>query len=331
MQYSFIIPIYNRPEEIDELLGSLLHQDFNNSFEIVIIEDGSSITCQDVVNKYNKILNVKYYFKENSGPGDSRNYGMKVAQGDYFIILDSDCLLPKGYLTAVDTFLKNSYIDCFGGPDAAHDSFSDVQKAINQAMTSFITTGGVRGGSEKLGKFQPRSFNMGISKKAFLASEGFGKIHPGEDPDLSIRLWKMGFKTALIPNAYVYHKRRIDWSKFYKQVNKFGKARPILNQRFPDYTKITFWFPSLFIIGLPISILLSIMNVPYLLYLYILFYLLFFIESLFKTKSLKISILSIIASFIQFYGYGTGFIKSYFLLNVLKLHPEKAMPEMFFK
>lgn len=331
MQYSFIIPIYNRPEEIDELLGSLLHQDFNNSFEIVIIEDGSSITCQDVVNKYNKILNVKYYFKENSGPGDSRNYGMKVAQGDYFIILDSDCLLPKGYLTAVDTFLKNSYIDCFGGPDAAHDSFSDVQKAINQAMTSFITTGGVRGGSEKLGKFQPRSFNMGISKKAFLASEGFGKIHPGEDPDLSIRLWKMGFKTALIPNAYVYHKRRIDWSKFYKQVNKFGKARPILNQRFPDYTKITFWFPSLFIIGLPISILLSIMNVPYLLYLYILFYLLFFIESLFKTKSLKISILSIIASFIQFYGYGTGFIKSYFVLNVLKLHPEKAMPEMFFK
>lgn len=331
MQYSFIIPIYNRPEEIDELLGSLLHQDFNNSFEIVIIEDGSSITCQDIVNKYNKRLNVKYYFKENSGPGDSRNYGMKVAKGDYFIILDSDCLLPKGYLTAVDTFLKNSYIDCFGGPDAAHDSFSDVQKAINQAMTSFITTGGVRGGSEKLGKFQPRSFNMGISKKAFLASEGFGKIHPGEDPDLSIRLWKMGFKTALIPNAYVYHKRRIDWSKFYKQVNKFGKARPILNQRFPDYTKITFWFPSLFIIGLPISILLSIMNVPYLLYLYILFYLLFFIESLFKTKSLKISILSIIASFIQFYGYGTGFIKSYFVLNVLKLHPEKAMPEMFFK
>ena len=167
MQYSFIIPIYNRPEEIDELLGSLLHQDFNNSYEIVIIEDGSSITCQDIVNKYNKRLNVKYYFKENSGPGDSRNYGMKVAQGDYFIILDSDCLLPKGYLTAVDTFLKNSYIDCFGGPDAAHDSFSDVQKAINQAMTSFITTGGVRGGSEKLGKFQPRSFIWGFLKRLF--------------------------------------------------------------------------------------------------------------------------------------------------------------------
>ncbi|MEG1267373.1 MAG: glycosyltransferase family 2 protein, partial [Myroides sp.] len=186
MYFSFIIPVYNRPDEIDELLQSLVQQTYSDDFEIVVVEDGSTVNCQDVVNKYLNQLNVSYYFKKNSGPGDSRNYGMKVAKGDYFIILDSDCIIPENYLVEVDKFLKDNYVDCFGGPDAAHDSFSDVQKAINQTMTSVLTTGGIRGASEKLGKFQPRSFNMGISKEAFEASGGFGKIHPGEDPDLSI-------------------------------------------------------------------------------------------------------------------------------------------------
>ena len=330
MYFSFIIPVYNRPDEIDELLESLVHQTYTDDFEIVVVEDGSTVNCQDVVNKYIDQLNVSYYFKKNSGPGDSRNYGMTIAKGDYFIILDSDCIIPENYLVEVDKFLTNNYVDCFGGPDAAHDSFSDVQKAINQTMTSVLTTGGIRGASEKLGKFQPRSFNMGISKEAFEASGGFGKIHPGEDPDLSIRLWKMNFKTALIPNAHVFHKRRIDWEKFYKQVNKFGKARPILNKRYPEYSKITYWFPAVFMVGFYISLLFLIAGINVFFYCYALYFLTLFIESLVKTKSLKISFLTIIATFIQFFGYGAGFLYSYFLLNIKKQDPQVAMPEMFF-
>lgn len=331
MFFSFIIPVYNRPDEIDELLASLQYQNYTNNFEVVVVEDGSSITCEHIVNKYIDVLNISYYFKLNSGPGDSRNYGMKHAKGSYFIILDSDCIIPENYLMTVDAYLKMHYVDCFGGPDAAHESFSDIQKAINQTMTSFLTTGGIRGGSEKLGKFQPRSFNMGISKEAFLASGGFGKIHPGEDPDLSIRLWKLGFKTALIPNAYVFHKRRIDWEKFYKQVHKFGKARTILNQRYPEHKKITYWFPSLFILGFFASLLLLLANIKPFMFIYVLFFVALFMESLIQTKSIKLSFLTIIASFIQFFGYGAGFLRGYFLLNVKKQPAEQAMPEMFFK
>lgn len=331
MYFSFIIPVYNRPDEINELLQTLTKQTYTSDFEVVVIEDGSTINCQSVVDEYINKLNISYYFKTNSGPGDSRNYGMRVAKGDYFIILDSDCLIPENYLVEVNTYLNNTFVDCFGGPDAAHESFSDVQKAINQTMTSVLTTGGIRGASEKLGKFQPRSFNMGISKEAFEASGGFGKIHPGEDPDLSIRLWKMNFKTALIPNAYVFHKRRINWGKFYKQVNKFGKARPILNQRHPEYSKLTYWFPAVFLVGFYISILFLIVGINVLFYCYALYFLALLIETLVKTKNLKIGFLTIIATFIQFFGYGAGFLYSYFLLNIKKQDPQVAMPEMFFK
>ena len=229
MFFSIVVPVYNRPDEIQELLESIELQQFNELFEIIIVEDGSTISCEPIVDKFKEKLNISYYLKYNSGPGDSRNFGMQLAKGDYFIIFDSDCIIPPNYLTEVSNSLKNNYVDCFGGPDSAHKSFSDLQKAINFSMTSFLTTGGIRGGSEKMTTFQPRSFNMGISKKAFEASKGFSNIHPGEDPDLSIRLWDLGFKTKLIPTAFVYHKRRIDWDKFYIQVNKFGKVRPILN------------------------------------------------------------------------------------------------------
>ena len=255
MYFSFIIPVYNRPDEIDELLDSLSKLKAEIIFEVVIIEDGSSIPCEHIVKKYNSKLSIAYYYKANSGPGDSRNYGMQNAKGDYFIILDSDCIVPENYLNQVQNSLEADYVDCFGGPDAALDSFSDIQKAINFTMTSFLTTGGIRGGSEKVTQFQPRSFNMGLSKKAFVASTGFGNIHPGEDPDLSIRLWNLGFKTKLIKEAFVYHKRRISWKKFQMQVNKFGKARPILNSWYPEQAKITFWFPSFFLIGFVFSVL----------------------------------------------------------------------------
>ena len=332
MLFSLIIPVYNRPEEVDELLESLIHSTFKEKFEIVLIEDGSTVDCKKVVDKYGDRLNLSYYYKKNSGPGDSRNFGMKMAKGDYFIIFDSDCIIPTQYLLEVDKALKQNYVDCFGGPDKALDSFSDIQKAINFAMTSFLTTGGIRGGSEKIDKFQPRSFNMGLSRKAFEASKGFGNIHPGEDPDLSIRLWNLGFETKLFPNAYVYHKRRIDWRKFSIQVNKFGKARPILNSWYPKHNKLTFFFPSIFIIGFFTSFLaMFFFNFDFLLQLYFVYFLVLFLVSSYQNKSLKIGYLSLVAVWKQFYGYGLGFIKSYYKVIILKQKPQDAFPELFFK
>jgi len=331
MYFSFIVPVYNRPDEIDELLESLTKFTSSIPFEIVIVEDGSTIPCGNIIEKYKDELTISYYFKPNSGPGDSRNYGMKVAKGDYFIILDSDCIIPQDYLTHVQMSLDAEYVDCFGGPDAALDSFSDIQKAINFTMTSFLTTGGIRGGSEKVDKFQPRSFNMGLSKIAFEASKGFGNIHPGEDPDLSIRLWNLGFKTKLIKSAFVYHKRRISWEKFQVQVNKFGKARPILNSWYPEHKKITFWFPTLFLLGFIFSVLLTFFNLPFFLALYGFYFLLLFITSLSFNKNLKIALYSLWATIIQFYGYGKGFLLSYFKISILKQKPQEAFPELFFK
>lgn len=331
MLFSLIIPVYNRPDEVEELLESLTQSDYKEDFEIVIVEDGSSIKCEEVVHQYDNRLSISYYYKENSGPGDSRNYGMRKAKGDYFIIFDSDCIIPKEYLSEVNKALKANYVDCFGGPDRALKSFSDIQKAINFAMTSFLTTGGIRGGSEKIDKFQPRSFNMGLSRKAFEASNGFGNIHPGEDPDLSIRLWELGFETKLFPDAYVYHKRRIDWDKFSIQVNKFGKARPILNSWYPQYNKLTFFFPSIFILGFVLAVLLLIFTFDILLKLYFIYFFVLFLVSSYQNKSIKIGYLSVIAVWKQFYGYGTGFIQSFVKVILLKQKPQEAFPELFFK
>lgn len=328
--YSIIIPVYNRPEEVVELLESLLLQTYQD-FEVLIVEDGSQVTCESQVASFRSKLDIKYYFKPNSGPGDSRNYGMKKANGNYYIILDSDCILPANYMESVDKALTVSYVDCFGGADASHDSFSDIQKAINFSMTSFLTTGGVRGGSEKLGKFQPRSFNMGISKRAFESTGGFGTIHPGEDPDLTFRLWKAGFQSRLIADALVYHKRRIDWDKFKTQVNKFGKVRPILDLWHPGYRKLTFWFPSLFIIGLGLAVILLLFKQIWLLTLYLIYFLLVFILSSIQNKSLMIGLQSIRAILVQFWGYGTGYLLSFWRIHYKKMKPEQAFPELFFK
>ena len=333
MFFSLIIPVYNRPDEVDELLMSLSQMEYHDVYEIVIIEDGSTIKCQEVLEKYADKLNISYYFKPNSGPGDSRNFGMEKARGNYFIIFDSDCIIPANYLIEVENALKETYVDCFGGPDKALDSFSDIQKAINFAMTSFLTTGGIRGGSEKIGKFQPRSFNMGLSRRAFEVSKGFGNIHPGEDPDLSIRLWELGFETRLIPQAYVYHKRRIDWEKFAIQVNKFGKARPILNSWYPKYSKPTFFFPTLFILGLGVSIFMYLFsqNFDFLLQLYFIYFILIFITSSIQNKNIKVGYLSMIAVWKQFWGYGTGFLVFFVKVVLLKQKPQEAFPELFFK
>ena len=328
--FSFIIPVYNRPDEIEELLESFSKLEGDHSYEIVIVEDGSDDTSETIAESFKDKLEISYYYKSNSGPGDSRNYGMQKAKGNYFIILDSDVILPSNYLTEVKQFLDNSYFDCYGGPDAAHKSFSNLQKAINFAMTSFITTGGIRGGKQQVEDFQPRSFNMGLSKKAFLASKGFGKIHPGEDPDLSLRLHKLGFKTTFIEKAFVYHKRRVSWSKFYKQVYKFGMVRPILNQWHPSSKSLVYWFPTLFSLGLFVSIIFLIFNIVLPIYLYILYFALAFVFAFISNKNLLIAFQSIVAIIIQFFGYGYGFLKSTFSLVILGKNPEEAFPQLFF-
>lgn len=350
--FSFIVPVYNRPEEIGELLESLALQTYSDAFEIVIVEDGSTISCEQVIVDFmhrhvegKDVLSVAYLKKPNSGPGSSRNYGMARAKGDYFIILDSDCILPPQYLATVEKSLLNQYVHCYGGPDAAHDSFSLVQKGINYAMTAVLTTGGIRGNrkvSDKVsgnkrttvgqkGGFQPRSFNMGISKLAFEATGGFGNIHPGEDPDLTFRIWGKGFTTRLIPEAFVYHKRRIDWHKFFVQVKKFGMVRPILNRRYPKMAKVTYWFPTLFCLGFLTAVLFWNLGIVLPMGLYALYFGLIFLDSLLKNRSLAIAILSLVAVCIQFVGYGYGFLKSTIFLNFSGKEAETLFPYLFFK
>lgn len=330
LHYSFVIPIYNRPEELRELLESMVQLSGEIPFEVVVVEDGSSLTSEKVARGFSVELNIRYFFKTNTGPGDSRNFGMRKAQGNYFLILDSDAVLPAEYLEETDAFLKSSYVDCFGGPDAAHQNFTPIQKAINYAMTSFLTTGGIRGNKKSKKNFEPRSFNMGISKKAFEATGGFGKIHPGEDPDLSIRIKKKGFETAFAERVFVYHKRRIDWNKFYVQVNKFGKTRPILTAWHPDSGKLTFWFPSVFVIGFLAAIILAFFKIYSGLILYGAYFLMIFLDASIKNKSIFIGLLSIRAVLTQFLGYGLGFLKATFYIRVLKRDPKKIFPKLFF-
>ncbi len=344
--------MYNRPEEIRELLESLAAQDYTDGFEIVIVEDGSTLPCEQVIVEFlhrhvagKDVFSVTYLKKPNSGPGSSRNYGMARAKGDYFIILDSDCILPPQYLETVEKSLGQEYVHCYGGPDAAHTSFSLVQKAINYAMTAVLTTGGIRGNRKESDKatgakgvttgqkggFQPRSFNMGLSKFVFEATGGFGNIHPGEDPDLIFRIWGKGFATKLIPEAFVYHKRRIDWGKFFVQVKKFGMVRPILNRRYPKTAKMTYWFPTLFCLGFLAALIFWNLGILLPMWLYAVYFGLIFLDSLLKNRSLAIAILSLVAVCIQFVGYGFGFLKSNIFLNFSEKKAEKLFPQLFFK
>lgn len=313
INFSIIIPVYNRPNEIDELLESLTKQDYSDDFEVLIVEDGSTDKSEHLVEKYKNQLDLKYFFKENSGAGASRNYGMSHANGNYFLILDSDVIVPKNYLTEVYKGLNTNYTNAFGGPDAAHQSFTSLQKAINYSMTSFLTTGGIRGKKNAVGKFQPRSFNFGLSQTAFSKTNGFSDLKFGEDIDLTFRLWENDFETQLLEKAFVYHKRRSTIKQFFKQTFAFGTARPKLNKRYPETAKLTYWFPSVFIIGFDISCVAAIFGYWQLFFFYGFYFTLFFLDSLFRSKNLIVAFLSIITSFTQYIGYGLGFLESKFL------------------
>ncbi len=329
MKYSIIIPIYNRPDEAHELLESLSKQSVQD-FEIIMVEDGSSHPCKHIVEMYAKQFNIQYFFKTNSGPGDSRNFGMQKAKGDYLIFFDSDCLIPEHYFKEVNAFLSQNPLDCFGGPDAAHPSFSIVQKAINYAMTARLTTGGIRGKKNTIDTYQPRSFNMGFTQEVYQKIGGFSDIHPGEDPDLSYRIMQAGFRVGLIEKAHVYHKRRIDFKKFAKQVYKFGVVRIILMKWYPKHKKLTYFLPSTFLLGNLFLMLLSIFYSFWFLIPIIVFAMISFADAFYQTKHTSIAFYAVLASFIQFFAYGYGFLKSYLLIKILKRDPRKALPEFFF-
>lgn len=329
MKYSFIIPVYNRPDEVDELLQSLTAQTFRD-FEVLVVEDGSSVPCRDVAERYSDRLDLHYYAKTNSGPGQTRNYGAERSRGEYLIILDSDCILPPDYLAAVEKELQRAPADAFGGPDRAHPSFSDIQKAINYSMTSFFTTGGIRGGKKKMDKFYPRSFNMGIRKSTYEALDGFSPMRFGEDIDFSIRLFKNGYKVCLFPSAWVYHKRRTDWHKFFRQVYNSGIARINLYKKYPDSLKLVHLLPAAFTLGVLFFLVGSLFCTWSLLPLG-LFCLLIFADSSIQNKSIKIGFLSIIASFIQLSGYGCGFLDAAWNRLVLKKEEFSAFQKTFYK
>ena len=312
--FSVIIPVYNRPDEVRDLLESLSNQT-SHDFEILLVEDGSTLPCRSVANDYSEKLDVHYYYKENEGRSIARNYGMEKASGEYFIFFDSDCVIPESYFEIVRKELERNYADCFGGPDKAHESFSDIQKAINYSMTSFLTTGGIRGGKMQLEKFTPRTFNMGFSRKVFESVGGFREMF-SEDIDMSTRIRQAGFSIRLIRPAYVYHKRRTSLKLFCRQIYIFGMSRISLYLLYPDTLKIVHLLPAAFVLG-SLAMIISSFFWPYAI-LPLLFYLLaIFGVSLFSNKNLKIAALSVITSVIQLGGYGIGFMKAFFLKILL--------------
>ena len=363
MRYSFIIPVYNRPEEVDELLNSLTRQT-NKNFEVLIVEDGSSVPCKEVVDNYADRLDICYYFKSNSGPGQTRNYGAERGHGEYLIILDSDCILPEGYLAAVESELQQQKADAFGGPDRAHDSFTNIQKAINYAMTSFFTTGGIRGGKKKMDKFYPRSFNMGVRAEVYKALGGFSKMRFGEDIDFSIRIFQGGYACRLFPEAWVWHKRRTDLKKFFKQVHNSGIARINLYKKYPESLKLVHLLPMVFTVGACCLLLAALVGwvgsvwifqmthryvyavempglmqyaavfhalswIPLLPLL--LFALLICADATVANRSLKIGVQAVGASFVQLTGYGTGFLRAWWQRCVRGKDEFSAFEKNFYK
>jgi len=310
--FSVIVPVYNRPQEVAELLESLTRQTIQD-FEVVIVEDGSTITSEKIFEQFSSKLSIQYFFKPNSGPGPSRNFGFERARGKYFVVFDSDCILPPHYFESVEIFLRNEQADAWGGPDRGMRNFTPLQQAMAFTMSSMLTTGGIRGGKQK--SFQPRSFNMGISREVFEKTGGFHFDRYAEDIELSIRIRKMGFKTVLIPEAFVYHKRRTSLNQFYQQVFNFGKGRILVGRKHPGEVKLTHWLPAFFLLGL-IAIPLLVFFLPpvgfFVLLAYVVYVLMVAVDCFIVTQSFHVTLLSIPSLFVQMVGYSAGFLKAIF-------------------
>jgi glycosyltransferase involved in cell wall biosynthesis len=316
-KYSVIVPVFNRPQEVDELLESLTHQT-RKDFEVVIIEDGSTKRSDTVIEKYSDRLRIRYFYKANSGPGPSRNFGFQHAEGDFFVVFDSDCIIPPGYFDAVERALGEDGWDAWGGPDRAHDKFTVLQRAMGYTMSSVLTTGGIRGGKKHLGWFQPRSFNMGISRHVYAETGGFKFDRFAEDIEFSIRMRDHRFKVGLIPDAFVFHKRRTDFSQFYQQVSNFGKGRALVGHKYPGEVKFTHWIPALFVLGVCGLFIMPFLFVNvFLLGLLglLLYFLAIFLDSWKVNKDLKVALYSVPSAWLQLWGYGVGFLKQWLQLR----------------
>ena len=309
-RYSIIIPVYNRPDEVNELLSSLTKQTYRD-LEIIIVEDGSTERCDKIVDQFRDLLRIQYFFKPNSGPGPSRNFGFSHARGEYLVVFDSDCIIPSEYFDVVEKSIHSHEWDAWGGPDKAHEDFTTIQRAMGYTMASVLTTGGIRGGKKRIGWFQPRSYNMGFSRKVLEATGGFKFSHFAEDIELSIRMMKNGFKVGLIPEAYVYHKRRTNFKQFFRQVFNFGKGRVLIGSLHPEEVKLAHWFPTLFLlgsIGLVLLPLFSLVLFKVGITVFLVYLLSIFLHSLKENKSLSVAILSIPSALLQLWGYGLGFL-----------------------
>lgn len=343
IRYSIIIPVFNRPDELSELLESLLHvrltpvastnPDTKQScpFEIIVVEDGSTLRSDTLCSRFESNLPLKYVYQQNQGPGAARNTGAQHATGDWLLFFDSDCLIPPGYFEHLDTRLTTESIDFFGGPDRADTSFSPVQRAIDYSMTSFFTTGGIRGSHRSVDRYYPRTFNMGVRKKAFEQTKGFSGLRFGEDLDLSMRLMSAGFRSALIEEAWVYHKRRTDFKKFFKQVYNSGMARVVLNRLHPGTLKKVHLLPSLFVCYLAAALFLTPFAGGWVWLPVAAGALLLFGDAYRKTRHLFASLLSPVAAFVQLTGYGIGLIHSFFLIHLLKRKEASAFKKTFYK
>ena len=339
MQFSIIVPIYNRPQEAEELLASLCRQTVQD-FEVLIVEDGSSIPCEDVCQRYAKQLDIHYFVKPNGGPSAARNFGAKHAKGEYLLILDSDIIAPDTYIEEIQKELTCEPADAFGGPDAAHPDFTPIQKAISYSMTSFLTTGGIRGGKKKMDKFYPRSFNLGVKREVFEALGGFdSSMRFGEDIDFSIRIFANGYRCRLFPKAWVYHKRRSTFKQFFKQVHNSGIARIHLYMKYPKTLKLVHLLPTVFTLGVIGLVLLCLIGIclgnslltwtPIILLLT--YCLALFADSSVQSHSLRVGGLSVLAAFVQLIGYGTGFLRAVWHCLIKKEKDFQAFRKNFYK
>jgi len=317
-RFSVVIPIYNRPDEIVELLDSLTLQSHKDDIEVILVEDGSDKPCEEEIKCYFNELDLKYIVQENGGPGSARNRGAEEATGEYLIFFDSDCIIPADYFKIVNAHLPEHGLGMFGGPDKEHSFFTPIQKAISYSMTSFITTGGIRGSKEKMDRFYPRSFNMGIKREVFKKLNGFSDMRFGEDLDLSMRAFEQKISVGLIREASVYHKRRTSFKAFFKQVFNSGVARINLTLKHKNTLKPVHFLPAAFTIVYPLSLLAGLYINTAFLYIFFAFPLIIFTDSLLKMKSIPVAFLSIVASTIQLFGYGTGFIYAFWKRIVMK-------------